>query len=170
MGICHLIIKDNFIGRADEECYLPAWVYNLTDRSSRINQTKETLFPDQFIGLSDREIFESILKANQFPEEFHSDFLYLPLFNNTIWQKHNFTIDETIDGFLMYFYVKDDQLTFLIEDNTANTASDQRSYKFIFHSINIDFFLRTIGDAINFLVKEYPFLENQISKRTFNIS
>ena len=78
MAICHLVIGNSLIGQTDEECYLPTWLFSLSDRLNRIVDTKASLFPKEFEGLTDREIFEIILKANQLDEEFHPDFLYLP--------------------------------------------------------------------------------------------
>ena len=170
MGICHLIIGNNLIGQADEECYLPTWLFSLTDRRNRIVDTKHLLFPKEFESLSDREIFEVILKANQLEEEFHPDFHYLPQLDNEIWSRHSFTLDETVDGYLIYFYVKDNHVIFLIEDETERTDSNYRSYKFIFHSVDFDLFVSTIELATNFLVQQYPYLKDNVSSRIFNSS
>ncbi len=170
MAICHLIVSDNLIGQPNEECYLPTWIFSLTDRRNRIFDTKHLLFPKEFEGLTDREIFETILKANQLEEEFHPDFLYLPQLGNEIWSRHSFTLDETADGYLIYFYVKDNQIRFLIEDETESLESDYRSYKFIFHSVDFDFFIKTIDQATELLVQQYPYLKDNLSSRTFNSS
>lgn len=170
MAICHLIISNNLLGKPEEECYLPTWIFNLTDRRNRIIDTKNLLFPREFEGLTDREIFQTVLKANQFEEEFHPDFLYLPQLDNKIWSRHSFTLDETVDGYLIYFYVKGDQITFLIKDETERMNSDYRSHKFLFHSVSFDFFINTIDQAIEFLLQQYPHLKDHISKRTFNSS
>src|SRR5690606_12210657 len=135
----------------DEECYLPSWIFSLTDRRNRIVDTKHLLFPKEFEGLTDREIFEVILKANQLDEEFHPDFLYLPQLDNDFWSRHSFALDETVDGYIIYFYVKHNQIKFLIEDETESMESDYRSYKFIFHSVDLDFFIRTVDQATTFL-------------------
>ena len=170
MAICHLVIGNNLIGQPDEECYLPTWICSLTDRRNRITDTKHLLFPKEFEGLTDREIFEIVLKANQFEDEFHPDFLYLPQLDNSFWSDHHFTLDETIDGYLVYFYVKDDQITFLIQDETERSKNDYRSYKFIFHSVSLDLFIDTIDQVTEFLLKLYPHLKDNISSRTFNSS
>jgi hypothetical protein len=168
MAICHLIISNNLIGQPDEECYLPTWIFSLTNRCNRIVDTKHLLFPKEFNGLSDREIFEIILKANQLEDEFHSDFLYLPQLDNKFWSDHLFALDETIDGYLIYFYVKDNQITFLIEDETERIESDYRSYKFIFHSVSLDLFVDTVNQATEFLLQQYPYLKDNVSSRSFN--
>ena len=170
MAICHLIIGNILLGRPGEECYLPTWVFSLTDRRNRIVDTRHILFPKEFDGLTDREIFEVILKANQFDEEFHPDFLYLPQLDNEIWSRHSFTLDETVDGYLIYFYVKGNHIRFLIEDETERVESDYRSFKFIFHSVDFDFFIRTIDQATDFLVEQYPYLKDNVSSRAFNSS
>ena len=170
MAICHLIFDNKLIGRPDEECYLPTWLFSLTDRRNRIVDRKHLLFPKEFEGLTDREIFEIILKANQLQEEFHPDFLYLPKLDNKFWSDHHFTLDETIDGYLIYFYVKDNQIKFLIEDETESLESDYRSYKFIFQSIDLDLFINTINQSTKFLMQQYPYLQDNLSSRTFNSS
>jgi hypothetical protein len=37
-AFCHLIIDNKLIGYDDEVCYLPTWVYYLTDEKNRIEQ------------------------------------------------------------------------------------------------------------------------------------
>jgi hypothetical protein len=170
MAICHLIVSDTLIGQPEEECYLPTWIFNLTGGRNHIVDTKHLLFPKEFEGLTDREIFEIILKANQLEEEFHPDFLYLPQLDNEIWSNHSFTLDETVNGYLIYFYVRGNQIRFLIEDETERVESDYGSYKFIFHSVDFDFFISTVDQATEFLVEQYPYLKDNISLRTFNSS
>jgi hypothetical protein len=170
MAFCHLIVSNNIIGQLEEECYLPTWIFNLTNRRNLLIDTKHSLFPKEFEGLTDREIFETILKANQLEEEFHPDFLYLPQLVNETWSRHSLTLDETIDGYLIFFYVKESQITFLIEDETERIESDYRSYKFIFHSLDFDFFINTIDQATDFLLHQYPHLKDNLSSMTFNSS
>lgn len=166
MAICHLIINNKLLGDPDEECYLPSWLFSLTDTRNYILNNKELLFPNEFKGLLDREIFELILKSNQFKSEFHHDFLYLPHLDKEIWIRHSFTIDETIDSYLIYFYVKDNAITLLIKDTKGTFEGDKRSYKF--QSINLDTFFNVIDEATEFLLQNYPYLKNNISTGTFN--
>lgn len=170
MAICHLVIDNNLIGNPDEECYLPTWLFSLTDRRKRIADTKNLLFPKAFEGLTNREIFETILKANQFEEEFHPDFLYLPQPDNEVWSRHSFTLDETIDSYLFYFYVKDNQITFLVEDETGSLDNDYRSGKFLFHTVPLELFFSTVEEASTFLIMRYLYLKENVSTRTFNSS
>ncbi|HEV9037768.1 MAG TPA: hypothetical protein VGQ51_14135, partial [Puia sp.] len=76
-------------------CYLPTWYFSLVRVKQRITQIKDSLFPSEFKGLSQREIFEIILKSNQFGSEYHPDFLqWLPqtmLSNCGRSYKFNFT-------------------------------------------------------------------------------
>jgi hypothetical protein len=160
MAFCHCTINETLIGRIDEECYLPTWIHSLTYQTNRILNDRHLLFPKEFNGLSDREIFELILKSNQFEEEFHPDFTYLPQLDGEFWSRHHFTIDETIDGYLVYFYVKDDRITFLIEDETRKKKRDLRSYEFIFYTLELNYFLNIIDETTNFLVGNYPFLND----------
>ena len=170
MAICHLIIDNNLIGNPAEECYLSTWLFSLTDRRKRIADTNHLLFPKEFESLTNREIFEAILKANQFEEEFHHDFLYLPQLDNEIWSRHSFTLDETIDSYLFYFYVKEKEITFLIEDETGSLENNYRSGKFLFHTVPLELFFSTVDEASIFLTERYPYLKENVSTRTFNSS
>jgi hypothetical protein len=170
MAICHLIIGNNFIGRPDEGCYLPTWLFSLINLRNRIVDTYHLLYPKEFDGLTDREIFETILKANQIEKEFHPDFKYLPQLDEKIWYNHSFTIDETIDAYIIYFYVKDNQITFLIEDDIEGNESEYRSYKFIFQKVDFDQFISTIDETKDFLIQQYPYLRNNVTSRTHNSS
>ena len=167
MAICHLMINGQIIGKATEECYLPTWLFSLTDRRNRIDQRRSNLFPKEFEGLSDREIFELILKANQLEEEFRTDFLYLPQPNNEIWGEHHFTIDETIDGYLICFYVRNDRITFLIENLSGISDIPGRNYQFMFHTVDLNFFMQIVDEMTHFLVKHYPYLQQNVSDRKF---
>ena len=71
-------------------------------------------------------------------------------------------------GYLIYFYVKGNQIRFLIEDKMERMESDYKSYKFIFHSVDLDFFISTVDQASEFLVEQYPYLKDNVSSRTFN--
>ena len=167
MAMCHLIINDQLIGNPNEECYLPTWLFSLTDRRNRIDQRRSYLFPKEFEELTDREIFELSLKSNQLEEEFHKDFLYLPKLNEEFWYDHHFTMDETIDGYSIFFYVRNDRITFLIEDDSEIMSNSGRSFKFIFKSLDLNLFIRTIDEMTYFLVEQYPYLQQNVSDRTF---
>src|SRR6185312_1010591 len=78
MAYCHITFGGQLIGDTEEPCYLPTWYFSLVRVKERITQIKDSLFPSEFKGLSQREIFEIILKSNQFGSEFHPDFLHLP--------------------------------------------------------------------------------------------
>lgn len=165
-AICHLVIGNNLIGRPDEACYLPTWLFSLISLRNRIVETCHLLYPKAFYGLTDREIFETILKANQIEKDIHPDFKYLPQLDEKTWYNHSFTIDETIDSYIIYFYVKDNQITFLIEDCIEGNESEYRSYKFIFQQVDFDLFISTIDEAKDFLIQQYPYLESSVTPRT----
>jgi hypothetical protein len=167
MALCHMIINNQLIGNPIEECYLPSWLFNLTDRRNRIDQQRHYLFPKEFEELSDREIFESILKSNQLEEEFQADFLYLPQLTNEFWNAHHFTIDETIDRYLIYFYVRNDRITLLIEDDSKVKGDMERSFQFIFKTLDLNSFIRTIDEMTYFLLEQYPYLQQNVSDRKF---
>lgn len=169
MAICHMIINNQLIGNPIEVCYLPTWLFNLTDRRNWIDQRRNDLFPKEFEELTDREIFEIILKSNQLEEEFHTDFLYLPQLNNEIWNAHHFTIDETIDRYLIYFYVRNGRITFLIEDDSTVKGNSERSFQFIFKTLDLNLFIRTIDEMTYFLLEQHPYLQQNVSDRKFSL-
>jgi len=163
-----LIIANTFIGKPSEECYLPTWISSLTCTKNRIANTKQSLFPKEFAGLSDREIFDLILKSNQEKKEFYPAFLYLPQTHHNLWDNHHFTLDETIDDYVICFYVKDNQITFLIEDASDDFESSYRPHEFIFSSLPVDLFFQTIDETVAILIQAYPHLAKYVSKRTLN--
>src|SRR5688572_9914374 len=162
LAYCHLVVNDNLIGNLDEVCYLKTWAYYLTDQKEFIKQNKNDLFPKQFLNLTDREIFESILMANQEVEDFHNGFLYLPKLDNSLWSKHKFDLDETIDAYLFYYYVRNTEITFLIEDRSKSQDRNIRTEKFIFSSVDLDTFIKTIDETISFLILKYPYLKENV--------
>lgn len=159
LAYCHLIVDNRLIGYYTEVCYLSTWFYSLTTNREFIEKNKNDLYPKKFENLNDREIFESILKTNQSEEDFYNDFLYLSQLDSKIWYKHSFRLDETIDGYLFYYYVKDSQITFLIEDRLDGDDRNSRSYNFIIHSVDLDFFFQTIDRTTSFLSNTYSYLK-----------
>ncbi len=132
---------------------------------------QQMLFPKEFEGFSDREIFELLIKANQFEEfdeEFEPDFLYLPKVDNSIWKNHRFELYETTDCYHSFFYVKNSKITFLLEDMTQTEDDVDRSYRFVFHSVDLEYFFRTIDEVTNYLIDKFPLLKTQVSTRDFN--
>lgn len=87
--------------------------------------------------------------------------------DHKFWERHSFFLDETIDAYLFYFYVKNKKITLLIEDNSKILSGDERSHDFLFHSVDLDHFIKTIKEATGFLLRQYPYLEKNVSKRTF---
>lgn len=168
LAYCHFIIGNTFLGHTDEICYLSTWVFYLTDVRNSIEQSQEQLFPKEFFNLSDREIYETCLRSVQSEEEYHPDFLYLPRLGMFVSRQHQFTMDETLDGYEIFYYVKANKLTFLIEDCLGMGYETRRSFKFVFSTVALNDFLETVNEAIVFLTKTYPYLTDHISKRTFN--
>ena len=100
--------------------------------------------------------------ANQEEENFHKEFLYLPKLENSIWSNHKFDLDETIDAYLFYYYVRNNEIKFLIEDGSKSQDRNIRSQNFIFFAVDLDKFFKTIDEATSFLVYKYPYLKDQV--------
>lgn len=157
MGICHLAIGHTFLGNFDEECYLPTWFFHITRIKDLLIKNKTQLYPSDFHNRSDREIFELVLKSNQFDNEFDKNYLYLPQLDNEVWQRHYLTIDETIDSFNICYYVRDNKINFIIENVWPKSVTNKNRL-FFFESVDFDFFVKTLGEAVNFLEATYPYL------------
>lgn len=160
MAFCHLVVGNKLLGNPEEPCYLPTWLYRINDIRNELYSKRHLLFPIIFEGLTDREIFEMISRANQDEEEFDPDFHYLPQPENELWSMHRFALDETTDNYRVFFYVKDNAITFLIEDQSKQNAREREAGRFIFHTVDLGFFIHTIDGAVKFLLQQYPYLKN----------
>jgi hypothetical protein len=157
MAICHLVIGNTVLGELDEECYLPTWFFNITCVRDLFKECRNQLYPSEFDNVSDREIFELIMKSNQLDNEFDINYSYLPQLDNNVWKKHFLTLDETIDGFCICYYIKDNKIRFIIEKVWPEAVKD-KSQNFFFESVDFDFFISTLDEAIDFLEATYPYL------------
>jgi hypothetical protein len=91
---------------------------------------------------------------------------YLPTWLFSL-NAHHFPIDETIDSYLIYFYVRNDRITFLIEDDSIVKDNSDRSFQFIFKTLDLNLFIRTIDEMTYFLLEQYPYLQQNVSDRKF---
>ena len=165
MAFCHLVVGGMLLGDVNEECYLPTWISKIIGIRRRIENTKDQLFPIEFHEMNDREIFESILKSNQLTEEFNIDFSYLPQLDLGIWNRHNFSIDETIDKYQICFYVKEECLTFLINKRVGYSNTDSKNDLFVSVNLQVDRFLKTVDEATDFLRISYNLFEDEFEEK-----
>ncbi len=156
-AICHLIFDNTIIGSPTEECYLPTWYPQLIRHRNFIQNNLTVLYPKSFIGLTDREIFELIIKTNQVEDEFDEKYLYLPQLNSSLWSNHTFFIDETIDAFAICFYILENNMKFLIE-KTWPLQQENTISSFIYPEVKADYFLNVLNETIHFLELTYPYL------------
>lgn len=159
---CHFIIGDKLIGNADEACFLKGWARAVTSQSEFIKKNEKALFPFSFIGMSDREVFESILKTNQLEEDFLEEYRYLPQLPRGIWQRHVFRLDETVDAYLFYFYVRDSQITFLIEE-VPRPKDRSRTRDITVTTAGLQEFLAVVDSIKSCLLTQYPYLKDHVS-------
>jgi hypothetical protein len=145
------------------------FVIYLTDEKNRIEQDTANLFANEFTNLTDREIFETCLKSTQLEEEeVDSEFRHLPRLHWQTSRRHQIILDETVDGYYLFLYVKGGKITFLIEDLLGLGHQIKRSYKFIFKTATLAEVLETINKAVASLTQTYPYLTESISTRTYN--
>jgi hypothetical protein len=156
-----LIFNNTTIGNPTEECYLPTWFSHLVRNRDFIKANETHLYPKEFGGLDDREIFEIIIKANETQRDFDKGFLYLPQLNSTIWHRHTFHLDETIDAFIICFYVCNNTIKFIIEKKWPPEENKNRT-NFIYPVIALNEFFNAIDDAIRFLEITYPYLKSTL--------
>ncbi len=165
MAICHITINSIIIGDLNEECYLPTWFFNISKLRNFIATNKDNLYITEFNNLSDREIFELIIKSNQLQEEFDKDYLHLRQLNNKIWEKHFLSLDETINNFLICYYIKDNKINFIVEKWWPETGY-QRNIQY--HSVELSYFLDVLESTISFLETKFPYLSIHSASSTPN--
>ena len=155
-AFCHLCIGGALIGDPEEICYLPTWVVMLRSMRQKIDDQRAGNFLAAFQSLTDREIFELILKSNQLEDEFGPAYDYLPQLSSDVWFQHIFLLDETIDRYIICYYIKDNQLTFLWEDRWANPDPLPAQNQLCTHTVPLALFLQAVDDVLHFLTMTYP--------------
>lgn len=160
MALCHMIIDNIVIGNPDEECHLPSWYKHIVEARDFIKANKDDLYRREFDRLTDREIYELILKTNQRQNLFDKNYLYLPQLSHGLWQRHLFRMDETIDAYIICFYIKAGQITF-IADKWWIQGHGRNKKRFIFKTVPLASFLKTLDDTIYFLELCHPYLTEE---------
>jgi len=159
MAICHFIIDNVVIGDSGEECFLPTWFFQVTRIRDFFQANLDSLYLSDFDELSDREIYEIIIKSNQLENEFDNNYLHLAQLDNIVWQRHYLTIDETINGFCICYFIKNQQIRFIIEKIWPQPVNNEQRI-FLYKSIDVDFFIKTINECVEFLEINSPYLLN----------
>ena len=157
-AILHMVLNNTTVGNQFEECYLPTWYYKVVKFRNFLDQNRDSLYPEQFRGFDDRQIFELILKSNQLSDDFDKYFLELPQLDNLIWLRHHLSLDETIDAFTTCFYVRDNIITVIIENWWPKENNLNRS-NILISKVDLDYFLRTLEEATEFLKSKYSYLQ-----------
>lgn len=160
-AICHLVINNVIIGTPTEECYLPTWFSQLLRNRDFIKENKKDLYQKDFISLTDREIFEIIIKSNETENEFDEKYLYLPQLDSTVWHRHIFFLDETIDAFIICYYIFDGFIRFIIKKECSKEENENQE-RFIYSAIDLNGFLAVIDSTIQFLRETYPYLSDNV--------
>ncbi len=148
--ISYWVIDNNVI--SNMSCSLVNRLYDkLTSNSEFIRKNQNSLYIKEFDGLTNSEIFELIMKSNQLEDEYDPQYLHLPVLENEIWSRHTIFLDETVDGFTICYYVKNDEINIIIKDYEDNRIISQ--------TMPINTFLNTIDEFVSFLLEKYPFLK-----------
>jgi hypothetical protein len=156
-AICHLIINNLLIGNPTESCYIPTWFGQLSRFYEHIRSRQDQLYPEAFTGRSAREIFELVIKSNQLDDEFDPLFAHLPQLENEIWQHHFFSLDETVDAFVICYYIKASTIHFIVEKWWPEVAYEDRQFKYL--SVPLEQFFDVVRNAMHFLKSRYPYLK-----------
>lgn len=158
MAILHMVLNNTIVGNKDEVCYLPTWYYKVLKFKDFLDQNRSSLYPELFNGYDDTQIFELIIKSNQFADEFDEKFLELPQLDNLIWYRHLLALDETMDTFITCYYVKDNIISIVIKDRW-HEKSNLNSSNILVSKVDLDYFLRTLEEVTDFLKSRYSYLQ-----------
>lgn len=112
---CHLVLGGQIIGDLQESCYLESWTNSIKNLKNRLLNNFVLISNSEFKNRNDKEIVELITKANQVQEDYKSDFYYLPILENSVWDNCHFNIDETTDAYILYMIESNGRIKFLWE-------------------------------------------------------
>jgi hypothetical protein len=158
MALCHFVINNIIIGDPEEECHLPDWYEYLVNARNFIEANQRRLYRKEFSRLSDREIYELVIKTNQRESFYNKHFLYLPKLDYGVWQKHLLRMDDTLDACIICFYIKNDMIHFIADKWWDKRRGRKRKNDLIFKAVPLHTFLKTLNDTIHFLEVFYPYL------------
>lgn len=147
---CHFIFNKQLIGYKDENCFLGTWATSLLYKKNQILQKEGYLTEPEFKDLSDLEIFESLIKANQSEDNFKRKYHYLPKLVDDVWYKYRVDMDETIDGFTIFILEDNKMLKFLWKNHA------RKNTKFGVMRTTHEQFYQTVDSCLLFLTKQYP--------------
>jgi hypothetical protein len=158
---CHLVLGGQIIGDIQEICYLNSWKNSIEKLKNQLLNNFGSIFNSEFKERNDREIFELIEKANQLPEDYKSDFHYLPVLDSSSWYNCHFNIDETTDAYTLYMIEFSGKIKLLWEGWCEQSPKDQFD-KLFSVVVNREFVIETLS---NFLQKiETDILNYSIEK------
>jgi hypothetical protein len=167
MAVCHLVLNNIIIGNPKDECHLPTWFRYITKARDFIRSNQYNLYRPEFNGLSEREIYESIIKSNQQEKGFNKHYLYLQQLDYSVWLRHVLRLDETNDSYLICFYVKNNEIRFIADRWWLNEGRRNKN-SMIFKTLPLDYFLEVLENTIEFLIFCYPYLRENKLKPNYN--
>jgi hypothetical protein len=154
---CHFIFKKELIGLKRENCFLGTWAISLLDTKKKILLKEGCLTEPEFSGLSEIEIFEILLKANQSEEDFKENYKYLPKLEEDVWYKYRVDMDETIDRYTIFVIENENMLKFLWRNHVNKNS------KLGIMTTTHEQFYNTVDLCLSFLTKEYPSVLRNLS-------
>jgi len=146
---CNLVLGGQMIGDIQEICYLESWKNSIEKLKDQLLNNFDSIFNSEFKDRNDKEIFELISKANQIHKEYNTDFHYLTILENSVWNNCHVNIDETTDAFTLYMIEFSGKIKFLWEGWCEPCPKDQID-KLFSVLVNREIVIETIS---NFLQK-----------------
>lgn len=167
MALCHFVLNNIMLSNPKDECHLPTWFRHLTKARDFIKSNRNTLYRPEFNRLSDREIYETIIKSNQQEKGFNKHYLYLQQLDYSVWLRHVLRMDETTDTYLICFYIRNNEIRFMAERWWLKPQGRNKN-PFIFKTLPFEYFMEVLENTIEFLIFCHPYLRENKIKPNYN--
>jgi hypothetical protein len=151
----HLILGGKFIGNPEESCLLGTWWSYFSPKIEYFKKMRGNYRHPAFEGLSDEEIFELISRTNVDEPIFEAKYPNLPKVEDYLWERHHFSIDETIDGHYIQVIEENNQLKFMWISNGWYEPQEEVG-KLYTALVDYEDFFKTSSDFFDFLHHTYP--------------
>lgn len=151
---CHFVFNGQIIGLLQEPCDVLTWMAGVQYNLNKIKAEPSVLSHSELYSRTDTEIFELLIKANQLEEDYTPEYSHLPALDNRIWSNCSFTIDETIDAYIIFMVEQHDMIKFIWKA-WREPSPDQKIGKLYSFEISKQAVIDTMQSAMDFLKETY---------------
>jgi hypothetical protein len=147
---CHMIVGARVVGDPNDIELVGLYEGDLKRMLDRVLHLRAVGHDFSIDGLSDREVVELVLKANQLEDEFDPKFIHLPQLESKFWYTHQLFLATTTDqDFVGVFNSRNNIKLFHFNFNTPQTEV---------HTVICDFatVIAAIEGCIKFLKESFP--------------